>query len=358
MNRPILLRPSERGDFEKCQFLWFQRWVKQLTTPEVPTWSWFGTAIHAGLAARYPVGIRRGTLTQMYDAFEECVDGEKRRVWTEGSEIDEEEVVDGVELGRAMLKGYVEHWGRDSDWEVVHNEQTFQIDVPDYRDPNIIVATLCLTLDLAVWNRARKCFEVVDHKTRRGFPSTPDGWKFFDLNTQGGSYLWVIPELLRHLGIMKRGDYVDGIIFNCLKKKTPDDRLRDPQGRALNKNGTISKVQPAPLFYRHHSRRTPQERVRQARHVANEATVMRMVRNGTLPVIKSPTEDCPRCQMYDLCLLDEKDPQDAEYYAASMLVRRDPYASHREKMAEGGIEIPRRRVGKGRRALSGADKHR
>lgn len=333
-----LIRPSERSDFLECPWKWWQSWVLGYTTQRVPTWAWFGTAMHVGLEARYPIGRKRGHPTDVLDAFVEAVGNEKRRVWTQGGELDEEEVVDGIELGKAMLIGYIRHYGADRHWQVIHHEQTFQIDVPNpHSRSEQIIATMCGTWDLVIWDIVDRCYRVVDHKTRKTFPTD---WSFYNISTQGGTYLWVAPEILRHKGIFKKNDVLDGIIFNCLKKKMPDLRSRDAKGRALNKDGSVSKRQPPELFYRHMSRRSPQERVTQAKHVIGEAYTMHKIRRGKLPLLKHPTEQCTSCAFFDPCQLDESDPEAAAYMARTLYVKRDPYAAHREAMSRGGLVLP------------------
>jgi len=334
---PPLLRTSERSDFTSCQWLWFKSWVEGWAPAENPTWAWFGTAIHKGLEARYPLGRKRGSRADMIDAFVESLDREMRRVYTEGRKTPEDsEVVDAEELGKAMLLGYVARWGRDTEWEVVGTEQTFQIDVPDWRRTDRVLVTFCGTWDLVIWNRRRKVFELVDHKTRKTFPSD---WSFYDLNKQAGGYLWVAPEILRDQGILGEDDYIDSIIFNCLKKQLPDPRPRDSKGRALNKDGSVSKRQPPELFYRYTSFREPEEAVRQARHVEAEARQMNLIRAGKLEPTKAHKEDCLRCKLFDVCQLDEKDPEEAEIVLHDRMKRRDPYADHREAMSEGGVHL-------------------
>jgi len=332
-----LIRPSERGDFLECPWKWHKSWIEGLTGQRVPTWAWFGGAIHKGLEVRYPVGRKRGHPVDVIDAFKEAVDNEERRVYTMGGELDEEEVVDGIELGVAMLKGYMKFYGQDRHWQIVHSEQTFQIDVPNPRSRSEqIIAILCGTWDMVVWDLVDKCYRVVDHKTRRSFPKL---WTFYDLNFQGGSYLWVAPEVLRHKGIFGPKDRLDGIIFNCLKKAMPDERPRDREGQCLNKDGSVSLKQPGPLFYRHTSHRSPQERVRQARHVIAEAYHMHRILSGKAPLLKHPTEQCPSCTFFEVCELDESDPAAAAHMARNLYVRRDPYAAHREAMEQNGLSI-------------------
>lgn len=378
--RVPLIRTSERGDFKECPWKWYHSWVLGLTTRRVPTWSWFGTAWHKAMEVRYPVGRKRVHIADVIDAFVEAVGDEERRVWTAGGELDEEEVVDGKALGIAMLKAYVEHYGLDQQWQVIHTEQPFQIDVP-HPVTGKLIAVYCGTWDLLVWDLADKVYRLVDHKTRKAFKTD---WSFFDLNDQGGSYLWVAREVLLHKGIIKRTDVIDGITFNMARKTMPDERPRDAQGIAYNKPkkehylaaltragkvldpkvartvkladleasatlygltvlGEPSLKQPTPAFARYTTYRTDYERVNQGRKVIDEARHMNVVRRGKMPLLKHVTEDCVRCQFFEMCQLDEKDPQAAQEYAATMLVRRDPYADHREAMARSGVTVKEKR---------------
>lgn len=371
-----LIRTSERGDFKECPWKWYHSWVLGLTTRRVPTWSWFGTAWHKAMEVRYPVGRKRVHIADVIDAFVEAVGDEERRVWTAGGEIDEEEVVDGKELGIAMLKGYVDYYGLDQRWQVIHTEQPFQINVP-HPVTGKLIAVYCGTWDLLVWDLQDKCYRLVDHKTRKAFKAD---WSFYDLNDQAGSYLWVAREVLLHKGLIKKKDVIDGIVFNMARKAMPDERPRDSNGIARNKPkkehylaafaagkgstqlavspklrleqleklalehgyevlGEPSMKQPGPLFERYTTYRTDYERVNQGRKVIDEARHMNVVRRGKMPLLKHVTEDCPRCPFFEMCQLDEKDPQAAQGYAATMLVRRDPYADHREAMARSGVTL-------------------
>lgn len=366
----VLMRTSERSDFKRCQWMWFVRWVLGLA-PEShnPTWAWFGTAIHKAMEARYPLGTKRGHMSDVLAAFEEAVDGQTGDIYT-----DEDEVVNAVELGKAMLIGYVQRYGRDQHWQVIHTEQPFQIDVRDPRTGRLLLV-YCGTFDMVVYDRSTRRFYVVDHKTRKTFPVV---WSFYDLNDQGGSYLWVAPEVLEHLGVFtkKESKRVEGIVFNALKKALPDVRPRNEAGEATNKPtkahfvealekagmtppprvklerleelaaaakltvlGDVSARQPGPLFHRYTSRRGPEERVRQAQHVMHEAKHMNAVRTGKLPALKNKTEDCVRCPLFDMCQLDEIDPLQGKEYADAYLVPRDVYADHREAMAVNGVTL-------------------
>jgi hypothetical protein len=366
-----LIRTSERGDLKDCEFYWWHHWQNGLSGRRVPVWSWFGTAIHKALEVRYPIGLKRAGLPDVLDAFVQSVGENTGRVWEQGGELDDQEVHDGLELGKAMLIQYVKHYGLDQRWQVIHTEQPFQIDV---RDPKTgrLVAVYCGTWDLFVWDRVDKVYRLVDHKTRAQFKQD---WTFFDLNDQGGSYLWVAPEVLRHMGLLGKNDHIDGIVFNMLRKAMPQDvaedgirynlpkrkhyeeALRGVRGLVIPPKVTMPKLallakesglevrgdarakQPSPLFHRHTTHRGIEQRVNQGRKVLAEASRMDLLRRGRLPLLKHPTEDCVRCQLFDFCQLDELDPAEAQEYAATMLVKRDPYADHREAMQDNGVSV-------------------
>ncbi len=369
-----LLRTSERSDFKRCPWLWEQTWLKGLRGRREPTWAWFGTAIHRALEARYPVGDKRGDPADVHDAFDEALDGQTGRIYAEGLEVDETEIVDARTLGHQMLSGYIEEWGSDSHWTVLHTEQPFQIDVPHPDDPSKVIVVYAGTWDLCIWDKNEKVYKIVDHKTRKSFPAL---WKFYSINDQAGSYLWVAREVLIHKGILGKDDVIEGLIFNALKKQPPDTRPINPRtGQACNSPkkadyteallsagkwstvprgttvedlktaceayglkvyGEPSVRQPTPRYHREEVWRSPSERVTQARRVQAEAVIMNGMRNGTLPIYKVPTEDCNRCPVFEYCELNEQDPEAAEEFAGATLAYRDPYRDHREAMAGGGI---------------------
>lgn len=368
-----LVRTSERSDFKRCPWLWNESWVKGLTSVRTPTWSWFGTAIHAGLEVRYKPGKKRGSLKKVLEAFEESMDGQIGKIYTEGGEIEESEVVDGRELGIAMLKGYVEEYGEEKHIEVIHSEQSFQIDVPHPTKPGEVICVYAGTWD-SLW-RIDGVLWIVDHKTRKQFPSNTD---FYDLNDQAGSYLWVAPEVLIHLGILtkKEAKKIMGLQFNLLRKQMPSARPVEADGYVHNKPtkadyeaalspvmdlptrlptiavleeyahkqnikvlGEVSKVQPLPLFKRVVAERSLEERATQGQRVQAEAMWMEAVRNGEMPLFKTPTEDCVRCQLFDYCQADEHDHAEGQELAEVLLRRRDPYRDHREAMERGGVVL-------------------
>lgn len=377
-----LLRTSERNDFKRCPWLWDKVWNKGLRSSREPTWAWFGTAWHKGMEAYYPVGRKRGKRIDVKDAFIEHLDNEVRKVYTQGRDVDETDIVDGKELGLAMIDGYFDMYGKDSDWEVIHTEQPFQIEVTDPRDPSRVLVTYAGTWDALMWNRRTKSFWIWDHKTRKAFPSN---FEFYGINDQAGSYLWVAPEILRHLGVFGKKDTIEGLVFNTARKAMPYLGDVNEDGLATNKPrkehyieriteaglhiparptlatletltgqyglkvyGDPSARQPAPLFHREMIYRTEQERVTQAERVQGEAMAMAEMRSGNLPLWKTPTEDCVRCTMFEYCSLDEADKEAGRQFANATLKRSDPYRDHRTDFADKGasLDTPVKKISK------------
>lgn len=344
---PPLLRTSERGDFKRCPWLWWQHWVEGVSPLRAPTWSVFGTAVHKALEHRYRVGVKRRPMGEAIEVFLDFLDGEIRKI---GVDIFEEEfekkeakaeadgktvkLVPAHELGEQMLLGYEKTYGPERDWEVLHTEQPFQIDVPHPTRKGETIVVYCGTWDALMRHRPSGRLWLWDHKTCRSFPDE----RYLGLNDQAGTYPWVAKEVLVHKGILTKKDKIYGIIFNYLKKTPPDERPTNSAGEALNKDGSVSLRQPSPRFKRFESVRTSEMIVKQARRVQSEALVMEQFRNGTLPIYKTTTQDCPRCILYDMCDAEESG-DDWELIRDELYVVRDPYADHREAMTEGGIEL-------------------
>lgn len=336
-------------------------------------WSWFGTAWHLAMETRYPVGRKRGRINDCIEVFEAAVGQHKGRVYHEIDEVQEQEFSDALVLGRQMIQGYCEHYGEESEWEVIHTEAPFQIDVPHPTKPGKVITIYCGTWDLLIWNRRTKEYWLVDHKTAKVMPGANP--RFLELDDQGGSYLWVAKEVLMHKGLIKKKDHIEGIIFSYAKKAPPDTRPIGPDGTARNKPtkghyeaallaagvplpakytvpvlvdlaaasgltvlGDVSAIQPTPRFLRHETYRTPEQIVAQARRVQQESRVMQLQAVGKLPIWKNPTKDCGSCAIFEACESHERD-EDWQAVLAATHRKDDVYADHREDMERAGVEL-------------------
>jgi hypothetical protein len=354
----MLLRTSGRKDWRRCPWYGYMRWVEGWSPKRPPTWSIFGGAYHKAMEVLYPVGSVEPNqfLEEAQQTFIDELKGEIRKI---GVDIFEEEyerqereaedrersvtLVPAHELGVIMLEEYVKWIERtqagDGEWEVIHTEQPFQIDVPypkswGKRFEGQTLVVYCGTWDNLSYNRRTKEYWLWDWKTCKSLPDH----RVLDMDDQRGTYLWVAKEVLVHKGLLSPKDHLAGIVFQYAKKQLPDDRPCNAVGEALNKDGTVSKRQPVPRFLRLESARSPEQVVRQARRVQKEAVQYQQWIDDPEMIYKNQTHECIRCPLYDMCEAHESG-DDWELIRDEMYVQRDPFADHREAMNHGGIEL-------------------
>jgi hypothetical protein len=296
----------------------------------------FGSMVHAALAEHYVPGRKRGvapadTFAALYDA-----NADDFTQWDE-----EGNRVPARDLGIAMLEGYVERWGDDSDIEIIAPEMTFQIDV--YDKAGRYLCTYVGSIDGVGKRLSTGRIVLLEHKTAKTIEQVRVNSGYGE---QGLSYWWAATRWLRHLGILAEDQFVDDVLYNFLRKGLPDTRPVNAAGHSLNKpakaalvdacealglpgKGTIptltdrlleagwteqdvvllgepSANQPSPLF----DRQTLPYSARQLdifeARLRKEAWEMGQVRKGNLPVYKSPTKDCSwDCDFRDACEVHE-----------------------------------------------------
>ena len=70
------------------------------------------------------------------------------------------------------------------------------------------------------------------------------------IDSQNGGYLAIGTHQLRQEGIIGPKEAVRDLVYNFLRKTQPD-KPQNKFGEYLNKDGSVSKVQPAPFFTRY-----------------------------------------------------------------------------------------------------------
>lgn len=285
---------------------------------------WFGIGIHIALAEWYKKGKRRGP--HPAETFSNWVGDEiqyiarSREEWEDRTKWEE-----AGELGIEMLENYVDEYGKDSRWIVIASELPFMVTITHEGKG---IARFASTWDLLYRDEEDGRIYLGEHKTA-GQISTP----YLELDDQGGGYWALAGPYLRAKGILKPGEEIAGINYNFLRKAHKDDRPRNAHGAYLNKDGTVSKRQPPPLFVRHLVERTPSEQRSQLERFAAEVRWMNAVRDGTLPLIKNTTRDCTWCPFFDMCKLHEKGGDKYKQIMNALYVRQDPYADKRKSAA-------------------------
>jgi len=332
-----LIRTSERKKYRGCKWAWNVSYLAGLETKARRGALSFGSMIHSALEAYYPPGVERGehpaeAFARLYDANDE---GDFDQWDEEGNRVP------ARELGIAMLEGYVEEYGTDSDIEMIAPEMGFQIDVYDQRGDYL--CTYVGKIDGVARRRSTGRVVNLEHKSAKSIPLVRIN---SDYGEQGLSYSWASTRWLQHQGILGPDEAVEGVLYNFLRKALPDERPMNEAGHRLNKpskdaivaacegaglptKGTIpvltdrlissgwteqdvlllgepSKNQPAPLFHRQPMDIGPRQLVQFEKRLRQEAWEMRQVRLGKIPVYKSPSDwTCRMCDLRDVCEVHE-----------------------------------------------------
>lgn len=350
-----MVTTSERRAFKRCVTRWWWEYREGLRTNEVNAKYWFGIGIHQALAELYMKGSARNRdFIDVWRAF--CDEDELSKLVRTVNPEGEQAWVDAKGLGIAMLEGYIDHYGWDTDWDVIYTEHPFQILIPDPHNKSADVALFASTFDGVYRDKRDGRIKLMEHKTAKAINT-----QFLPLDDQGGSYFAIADHILHDEGILGPREHIAEITYNFLRKALPDDRPKDVQGYACNKPqkqhyidalkldtplsakttidvmaeeaarlgivvlGERSSIQAAPLFVREPCVRTSRERAKQVTRIAHEVAAMNQYRNGELELIKTPTNDCSwDCGFYNMCLLDEQDADVAEFRGAMYIVR-NPY---------------------------------
>jgi len=326
------LRTSERTTFERCRYLWYLNYVlRRRPNIDRPPLR-FGSLIHAALAAYYVPGDRRGphparTFKKLYQQDADAA-GEF------GYRVDEDEVwADAAVLGPAMMENYIDHYGRDSDWQVLVTEHPFSIRVR-HDIPFIYTGVL----DLVARHKPTNKLWMWDHKSTAGIERDP---RWLLLDEQAGAYWTFGLEWLYRQGFLKRNQKLAGLMFNFLRKAPPDERPRNSAGLSLNQDGSVSMKQPAPYFDRkmvfrdEDDRASVYDRVQRQWpqiHAAYQSAKTFGVDSDL--IYKNATKwTCQGCGMFDICEMHEMKKDWEELMEATTQVW-DPYAEHEIRGAE------------------------
>jgi len=354
MAQPIpLLRTSERAAFKRCQLRWwwgFREGLKPGGTDHGPLW--FGTGMHLALAEWYIPGTERGRdPRETWTEFVEDSVHDMVRTTTFGAE--EEQVFDdAITLGKHMLNYYLATYGLDEKWEIIAPEQTFAVTISDPRsgvgyptgDRVRPLAVYVGTFDGVYRNRETGKIWLLEHKTAAQINT-----KHLVLDDQPGSYLMVAETVLRNQGKIGPHETIEGVMYNFLAKRKPSDKPRDAKGRYLNKDGSVSKIQPSDTLLRQPVRRSIKQKLMMEKRIQTEAIQMEPFRTDFDALTKNPTRDCSwDCSFFELCQVHETGG-DYEEFIRNVMVVEDPYIDHRlgAKNTKESVQLHRERLGRG-----------
>lgn len=367
VDQKIMLRTSERSQYKTCRQAWQWSYVDCLKSTATKPALRFGDLAHQSLQHWYIPGRKRGVHPAI--TFEK-VYNEQVDAGLDDFDIrleDEEEWVGALELGLVMMNGYVEHYGKEEHIRVIAPEYPFQYDI--YHKGKYLV-TYVGQFDLIFEDMSKKQIGLIETKTAAHIATAHLG-----LDEQGGSYWTFAPLVLQASGLLKKGQDLDFVLYNFLRKGKPDERPKNADGHALNKPsksaliekaeelglpakgtvdtltgilvakgvdvaalGEVSKRQAPPLFHRERTYRDTVDRQMLMRRVVMEAWEMQQVRAGKLPVYKNPRltfpdQHCNWCQFRDMCEVHETGG-DWKAIRSATMTTWEPYAAHDDPILE------------------------
>lgn len=318
-----LVRGSERIDKKRCEKKWYWRWRKGLF-PKATKFGAvdLGTWVHGAFEWWYQPGLeRRGNLAELFTSRANL----DIRI-AESNNVPQYVLDDAEELamlGEAMMAAYEKHY-EDEYVDVIEAEIGLDFIIADADGKP--VASHRFKPDLLYRDKDRFIW-LMEHKTA-GQPNTDH----LPIDDQARPYGAMAQLALRKAGVIGPKEEVRGIMYNFLRKALPDERPTDSKGRALNKNGAVSKRQPTINFTRHPVRLTNKAKAVTLRRLQRETIAItgmaQALREGRLdPALldKTPSKSCPRfCQYFEMCKLEEEGG-DIRPLERGMYVRRNPY---------------------------------
>lgn len=306
MAKTITVSFSELDCFKQCphkhRLAYKDRWVSDQKAPALAR----GTLWHLVLEHHY----RTIQAAQRAGCGVPTVDELATKVLPllylpDGSQDEEQTLIEWMYLG------YLEQYGLDPYWDVVAVEHAPEVYLPTERGGRSRFK-LKLKIDLIV--RAEGRVWVVDHKSCKDLPRQ----KELDLDDQFGLYTWAMRQL---------GKKVFGSIHNAARthrNKDPesDPRARNAEGLFLNKDGSVSKVQPQlqPLderFARARLYRTDEELQSLAVDAYRTAKMAYSLALDSEPRHTDPDRCGWRCNFTEPCLAGRKGIDEVEVLLGS-----------------------------------------
>ncbi len=311
---------------------------------------WFGSNWHIVMADYYKAGKKRSK--DYIDLWRHLCDTPDADGMSQPAHDMGDEWVDLRTLGESMLAEYVKEYQGDKTWDVIQTEMSGSVMIPTWDGSDKFQYNF--TFDGVYRDTTSKKIKLMEHKTAKAISIG-----HLTLDDQGLSYWAVAGTILRKKGVLEKGQSIRSINYNFVKKTMPDPRPLGPDGYAHNKPlkahylevlgdhadpkwglakleqladkmgvevlGDISKNQPQPMFKRHDVIHTPSERAETIDLIKKEHAVMEAMRQGTIPVYKTPDSSCSwQCPFFTMCELAQS-RGDVEGFKKAVYVKRDPH---------------------------------
>jgi hypothetical protein len=261
-----------------------------------------------------------------------------------------------------MMNGYVEEYGKDPLIEIIQPEMAFQVDI--YDKAGLYLVTLVGRFDAVMRNLRVNRTAVFEHKSTKRMEEVFLNSKYGE---QGLSYWFACNLLLRHQGVIGEDEWVDGVTYNWLVKRMPDERPVNSMGQRLNKPkkddllakcdelgidiprgyrnvngltdllvaegvdvvqlGMPSERQPGPLYGRQEMLLDAGSGNMFGKRLRREAVEILWARERKLSIYKNPGDHCRWCQFKDVCEIHEMEGDWRSMFELDFHTW-DPYSDH------------------------------
>lgn len=324
------IRSGERADWKRCQKRWYWAWRKGLVLRAAQFGALeLGTWVHAAMAAWYGTGYQRAdaSLQELFslEASENLAAATKmgapEHVTEKGYEL--------MSLGEAMMRAYQAKYRSD------HALRILGVEVPlEFTFTNPANGTLIIHKfkpDAVFADRENDAW-LLENKTAASIRTG-----HLVLDDQARPYGAMAERSLRKLGIIKPKQRFKGILYNFLRKALPDERPVNAEGKSLNKNGSVSKTQPAALFLRKPITLTAKQKILTLHRVNRESIAItelsQKLRSGEVhpsTLHKTPHRSCEKfCPFFNMCVVEEEGGN-IDSMESTLYIRRDPYVYEEE----------------------------
>lgn len=323
-NIPVV-RSHERISLKRCPKQWYWKWRRGL----VPRHARFGalelgTWMHKALGLWYGVGLKRhGSLPEIFAAIANedikaaAEANAPSSVLTKAREL--------ASLGIVMSSSYVTYYGDDPDINVLGTEMPLEFTVTD--TDGSLVGIHRLKPDVIYTDKNDDVW-LLETKTARTIRT-----EHLVVDEQARAYGAMAEAVLRREGIIRPEQRFRGVMYNFIRKAVPDERPTNAEGLYLNKDGSVSKVQPAPLFKRHQVPLTNRAKRQTLMRIKGEVLLITLMTKALREKRIDPRDlqktfhySCPKtCDFWAMCVLEEQGG-DIRRMLKDLYIVQDPYA--------------------------------
>jgi hypothetical protein len=319
-------------DYKRCPKKWYWKWRRGLTLKRRSFGALdLGTWVHEALAAWYSITSLRGkeSIQQIFgDVSNGWID---QAAATGAPDYELERAEELAALGAEMLGAYQEHY-HENDPEVYYStaEVPLEFDITDENEE--LIARYKLKPDLLYKRRGESGWRLMEHKTAASIRT-----EHLSIDGQARPYGVLTEQACIKAGIFTKQDKLIGITYNYLRKALPDIRPKNEKGQALNKNGSVSKTQPSPLFLRKEVTLTREAKRVTLRRIRTDAVIITQLAEGIRKreidpelIPKTPHHSCPKtCDYFGMCEVEEAGG-DYRTMEKTMYTIQDPYTYDEE----------------------------